>query len=619
MPYKKAPAGGGGPVGVRSVWILSPVSDSLLFIGAPVVCILTLLPLRTVWSSERIAVLLLAFFTFGHHLPGFLRAYGDRELFARYRRRLLLAPPLIFTIALWFDVQHLHGLIILVFTWDIWHVLMQQYGFMRIYDSKQGAVNRWTSRLDLAVALSWYLALILASPSYRHNLLSRAYQTGIPLLVPEVVFAIQTTLWIAAALLTIVYVAYHLRLWLLGRPVSLRKLLLLGIFVGVTYCLYDAIDDFVVGFCIWSAFHCVQYYSIVWAFNRTRVARKSPVSRLLRFLFRPRVGLIVLYAGLILAYGSINYLTGFVSGETWRRLLLAFVFTSNALHYYYDGFMWKVREPQTRRDLNIASVPEAKSIAKLRPLGRSLANAAWLFGVLVVLAALETWAPHDELVMHQALAAAAPEVPEAHYNLGNILWRQGRLAEAADRYREALRRKPLAKAHSNLGAVLYETGHLEEAIAEYRQALVLSGPQPGSAPVSPNSPLIPSAPSRASQELFIVYCNLGDALSRAGRQQEALEEYRRALAINPRSAEAHAGRGATLALLGRDVEGAKELESALTLDPGYATAHLNLASLQASLGQNTQALAHYQMALQTGDERVRRAAIAAIEELSREK
>ena len=70
-----------------------------------------------------------------------MRAYGDRELFARYRWRFLLAPPLILAATLWFSARDLHGLLLLVFTWDIWHVLMQHYGFMRIYDAKQGEIH----------------------------------------------------------------------------------------------------------------------------------------------------------------------------------------------------------------------------------------------------------------------------------------------------------------------------------------------------------------------------------------------------------------------------------------------------------------------------------------------
>ena len=42
-------------------------------------------------------------------MPGFIRTYGDRELFARYRLRFLLAPPLIFLTTLWFDLRDTHA------------------------------------------------------------------------------------------------------------------------------------------------------------------------------------------------------------------------------------------------------------------------------------------------------------------------------------------------------------------------------------------------------------------------------------------------------------------------------------------------------------------------------
>src|SRR5215813_11463232 len=75
-----APKANPGPSPASSTWILSPLQDSLLFIGSPVVAIAALLHLRSFWNSQDISVFLLAFFTFGHHFPGFFRAYGDREL-----------------------------------------------------------------------------------------------------------------------------------------------------------------------------------------------------------------------------------------------------------------------------------------------------------------------------------------------------------------------------------------------------------------------------------------------------------------------------------------------------------------------------------------------------------
>ncbi len=616
------------PRSVASGWIISPLWDSVLFIGAPLVCMATFLPLSRLWTSEQTAVFLLAFFTFGHHFPGFVRTYGDRELFARYRLRFLLAPPLIFATALWFDVKDLHGLVIFVSAWDIWHVLMQHYGFMRIYDAKQGVINSVVSRMDWAVSISWYLTLIIASPHYRHNLLSRAYAAGLPLISTSTFAVVQSFMMILTVSLTLVYVGYHLHLWRTGRPVSFRKLTLLGTFLSATYYLYVYVEDFIVGFCVWSAFHCIQYYGIVWAFNRTRVDRKGPLTSFVRFLFRPGAGLVALYLGLIAGYGSLNYLVGFVADETWHRLLIAFVFTSNALHYYYDGFIWKLREPDTRQDLNIARfgglgergfaaarTSLMRAAGKIRLPNQGLVQASYLSIIVIALVTLEAWAPPRERVIHQSLVALAPEVGEAHYNLGNVLWKEGNLEGAIASYREALGRlSDASKVHNNLGGVYYEAGRLDEAIQHYQQALGASQSrieQRGS-----SSPLMPSAPSSLAASPFIAHSNLADALARKGRQREALQHYRQALDLDPQSAKVHANLGATLAELENYKEGIKELEQALRIDPGYINARLNLASVLVSIGETERARSHYQQMLESSDERARAAARAAIGQLS---
>ena len=74
-------------------------------------------------------------------------------------------------------------------------------------------------------------------------------------------------------------------------------------------------------------------------------------------------------------------------------------------------------------------------------------------------------------------------------------------------------------------------------------------------------------------------------------------------AIDPLSARAHANLGATRGDLGRFEEGREALERALRIDPVYGGAHINLAA-----GDPQTAALHYQAALSSGDERVRRAA-----------
>jgi tetratricopeptide (TPR) repeat protein len=489
---------------VPSGWILSPFWDTVLFIGAPVTCILALFPLRRYWHPQEYSFLLLAFFTFGHHLPGFIRAYGDRELFRRYRLRFLLAPPLIFLTTLWFDQRGLHGLVIFIFAWDIWHVLMQHYGFMRIYDVKRGEISPLTARMDWAISICWYLTLIVASPHYRQNLLFQAYTSGIPLLSSQVFRVLETALYFVTFVVTVSYLGYSLYLWRQGR-LAVRKLVLLGTFLAASYYLYVRVDDFIVGFAVWSAFHSVQYYGIVWAYNSNRVARGSAMTRAVRFLFRPRAALVLIYAGLIFAYGGINYLQRFVHDETFRQLLLAFIATSSALHYYYDGFIWKVREKETREFLNIGGI--TGGLRWVRPAwNQGLVQAAYLAAMIVGLGALETSCPNGELSMRQSLAAVAPQAEESHLQLGETLRRQGRFAGALAEYREAVRLKPAwAQAHVNLGVTLAGLGRIDEAIASYEKALSIDSN-------------IPAA-----------HYNLAVLLASRGERQQAMGHYQKAL------------------------------------------------------------------------------------------
>lgn len=71
--------------------------------------------------------------------------------------------PLLSLAALGFRSHEVHTLFLFLSAWDIWHVLMQHYGFMRIYDAKQGATHPLPARLDWMVSLWRYLTLTLVS------------------------------------------------------------------------------------------------------------------------------------------------------------------------------------------------------------------------------------------------------------------------------------------------------------------------------------------------------------------------------------------------------------------------------------------------------------------------
>src|SRR5438132_6977982 len=140
-------------------------------------------------------------------------------------------------------------------------------------------------------------------------------------------------------------------------------------------------------------------------------------------------------------------------------------------------------------------------------------------GVVIALGVL-TWNQvqvwHDSERLWTHAVAVDPNSFMAHNNLGYALDRQGKLAEAIEHYRQALRIKPdYAEAHNNWGVALGQQGKPAEAIEHFRQAL------------------------RIQPEKAETHNNWGVALTQQGKPAEAIEHFRRALRIQPENAEAH--------------------------------------------------------------------------------
>ncbi|MBX6326297.1 MAG: hypothetical protein IRY93_09705, partial [Chthoniobacterales bacterium] len=75
-----------------NLWILDGWRDLILYVCTPLVILPIFLIAQTRWSPEDIYLFVAAFGAMGHHLPGMIRAYGDRALFERFRWRFICAP-----------------------------------------------------------------------------------------------------------------------------------------------------------------------------------------------------------------------------------------------------------------------------------------------------------------------------------------------------------------------------------------------------------------------------------------------------------------------------------------------------------------------------------------------
>ena len=102
---------------------------------------------------------------------------------------------------------------------------------------------------------------------------------------------------------------------------------------------------------------------------------------------------------------------------------------------------------------------------------------------------------------------------------------------------------------------------------------------------------------KGGDQAFVFYCK-GNSLAALGRKAEALEAFDRAIEIDPRYAEAHAGRGEALAALDREAEALEAFDRAIEIDPRYAEAHAGRGEALAALDREAEALEAFDRAIE---------------------
>jgi tetratricopeptide (TPR) repeat protein len=90
-----------------SPWILAWWRDLLLFVGTPLLIAPLFLAAGRRFTPDQISVVVASFGAIGHHLPGLLRAYGDRALFARFKTRFIAAPLFLAAVCVAFRMYRL--------------------------------------------------------------------------------------------------------------------------------------------------------------------------------------------------------------------------------------------------------------------------------------------------------------------------------------------------------------------------------------------------------------------------------------------------------------------------------------------------------------------------------
>src|SRR4026209_1547400 len=290
-----------------SLWILDSWRDLVLYVCTPLLLVPMFIAAQGVWAAEDIYLFVAAFGAMGHHLPGMIRAYGDRALFERFRWRFICAPIFLVVVCAAFSVWNLKGIVLVALIWGVWHGMMQTYGFCRIYDAKVGSFAEVTRRLDFALCGIWFATAVLLSPQRMTDTLESYYSAGGPFISPAVLHTAQQGLMALALAISALFLANFIWLWSSGKRPSPVKLVLLVTSISFWWYCNNIVASVLVGVALFEVFHDVQYLSLVWIYNRKRVESDSSIGGFMRFVFRRSGSLIGLYIGLIFAYGALGY------------------------------------------------------------------------------------------------------------------------------------------------------------------------------------------------------------------------------------------------------------------------------------------------------------------------
>src|ERR1700747_2579407 len=447
-----------------NLWILDGWRDLILYVCTPLVILPIFVLAQTRWSAEDIYLFVAAFGAMGHHLPGMIRAYGDRALFQRFRWRFICAPIFLVVVCAAFSVWDLKGIVLVAFIWGVWHGMMQTYGFCRIYYAKVASCAEVTRRLDFALCGIWFATAVLLSPQRMTDTLETYYSAGGPFIPPALLRTLQQGLLAVELAVWGLFLVNYVWSWVRGQRPSPVKLVLLVTSISFWWYCNNIVASVLVGIALFEVFHDVQYLSLVWIYNRKRVESDSSIGGFMRFVFRRSGALVGVYVGLIFAYGAPGYYKSSIGIDVVKRILTGVVTASALLHFYYDGFIWKVREKSTRQSLGIAGGTTDVSLGGFLP-GWALHGAKWVAVFVIPLGMLwfaELHSARGKLDRLASIPADLPTSGRAHVNYATELQEAGRTDEAAKEFFEAIRLNPgSAKAHVNLGSLLAARGTLE--------------------------------------------------------------------------------------------------------------------------------------------------------------
>lgn len=391
-------------------WIINRRMDLSWFIGGGLAgYALFFMHAGLGWDMVGIWFLWVVLLDSPHFFGTISRTYLDKQEF-RQRKRLLTwsllwfaAGPLMLVLSyglheLGVGAYELPWSIFLIFfgLWAYWHVVRQHYGFMRLYQKKNGDADPIDARLDSWLLYSGlllpFLVFIIRHPEARVQFGFPEMVAAYPplpadsrLLAPfsvDYLTALAWEHWIVAVCasvigtLVIIFMLRQVSRVYAGEKVNGPKVLFLLAVVPlhIYVCFSDAVLS--AGLLAFAAFvtifHDIQYHAIIWFHHRNRYHREGVDKK--KFGLAPKISKnLGTYFGCAIFFALVFRLLGctfdvhpgcvpFVitsdielfGGIHTDALLKGFLLGFPLHHYFVDQFIWKTsKDKELRKDLNV--------------------------------------------------------------------------------------------------------------------------------------------------------------------------------------------------------------------------------------------------------------------------
>jgi hypothetical protein len=238
-------------------------------------------------------------------------------------------------LAWWAEFHSLYALIILIVPWRIWHGYMQIYGIARIYDIKAGDSSEQSAHWNKALCILWMLSTFMVTVS--RGLKSETSQGAIILdAITQLVQWLDPFLCTATFGLTLAWLG-----WLYQRKFSAMKVaFMLSCFVSLFWFVRNREMHVLMSVCMIEGLHFLQYFLITYVSTIKGDSNPANLTPLLPATFYGRLWAV---AGSTVAF--VLALFYFARSSEPVTITASATFTTlRALHFYFDSFIWKLKE-----------------------------------------------------------------------------------------------------------------------------------------------------------------------------------------------------------------------------------------------------------------------------------